>query len=152
MKSSKQTIFNDIEEDNGLLVSSQRSASSKNSSGLSRSPNGGVSNKESFLAPSESYVMLSAPHSNNNLSSERGSIDGNVDERKQADWSYRLKIANRLFEIMSSRSEIEHPMCYECTDMLLDSLKKQLSEASKERDYYIDFLKKVSLSVISDAE
>jgi beclin 1 len=128
---------------------------SKNSSGLSRPPNRGISNKESFLAPSESYVVLSrsqvASHSNNNLSLERGSLDGNVDEKK-ADWSHRIKVANRLFDIMSSRSEIEHPMCYECTEILTDSLKKQLSDASKERDCYIDFLKKVNESVISDSE
>ncbi|RIA80362.1 beclin-1 [Glomus cerebriforme] len=158
IKSSEKIDFNDIEEDNGLPLSkrNQRTGSfSKNSSGLSRSPIGGISNKESFLA-SESYVMLPrsqvASHSNNNLSTERGSLDGNVDDRKKADWSYRIKIANRLFDIMSSRSEIEHPMCYECTDMLVDKLKKQLSDASKERDCYIDFLKKVNGSVISDTE
>ncbi|CAG8590992.1 4623_t:CDS:2 [Racocetra fulgida] len=66
--------------------------------------------------------------------------------------SYRLKVANRLFDLMSSRSEIDHPMCQECTDMLLDSLSKQLSDASRERDCYIDFLKKVNVSIISDAE
>ncbi|CAB4469606.1 APG6-domain-containing protein [Rhizophagus irregularis] len=159
IRSSKQTIFNDIEEDDNELPvskSNQRSvSSSKNSSGLSRSPNGGISNKESFLPPSESYVVLSrsqvASHSNNNLSPERGPLDGNVDEKK-ASLSHRIKVANRLFDIMSSRSEIEHPMCYECTEILLDSLKKQLSDASKERDCYIDFLKKVNESVISDSE
>ncbi|CAG8558310.1 10002_t:CDS:2, partial [Funneliformis mosseae] len=62
------------------------------------------------------------------------------------DWSNRLKIANRLFDVMSSRSEIEHPMCHECTDMLLDSLKKSLADASKERDCYIDFHKKVNVN------
>lgn len=139
-----------------MSKSNQRSvSSSKNSSGLSRSPNGGISNKESFLPPSESYVVLSrsqvASHSNNNLSPERGPLDGNVDEKK-ASLSHRIKVANRLFDIMSSRSEIEHPMCYECTEILLDSLKKQLSDASKERDCYIDFLKKVNESVISDSE
>ncbi|GBC03299.1 hypothetical protein RclHR1_05060002 [Rhizophagus clarus] len=158
IRASKQTIFNDIDEDDNELLASrsnQRSiSSSKNSSGLSRPPNGGISNKESFLAPSESYVVLSrsqvTSHSNNNLSLERGPLNGN--DEKKADWSHRIKVANRLFDIMSSRSEIEHPMCYECTDILIDSLKKQLSDASKERDCYIDFLKKVNESVISDSE
>lgn len=92
-----------------------------------------------------------ASHSNNSLSPERGPLDGNVDEKK-ADWNHRIKVANRLFDIMSSRSEIEHPMCYECTEILFNSLKKQLSDASKERDCYIDFFKKVNESVISDSE
>ncbi|CAI2165079.1 18695_t:CDS:2 [Funneliformis geosporum] len=155
-KSSKQDIFNDYEDDE-LPASNLRSvSSSKNPSGLSRSPNGNISNKESFLAPSESYVMLSrsqvASHHNDHSLPERNSLDGKAEERRKADWSNRLKIANRLFDFMSSRSDIEHPMCHECTDMLLDSLKKHLADASKERDCYIDFHKKVNVSVISDTE
>ncbi|CAG8513138.1 6371_t:CDS:2 [Scutellospora calospora] len=153
-KSSKQAIFNNIDQ-NGILVPNKRSGSSKNL-GLSRSPNRDISTKESFLLPSESYVMLSrsqvAQPLNNQVSPEHGTIDTNNDDRQRASISYRLKVANRLFDLMSSRSEIDHPMCQECTDMLLDSLSKQLTDASRERDCYIDFLKKINVSVISDAE
>ncbi|CAH1768278.1 6027_t:CDS:2, partial [Entrophospora sp. SA101] len=40
-------------------------------------------------------------------------------------------------------SELSHPMCQEYTEMLLDSLGKQLTDTSKEHDCYKDFLKKI---------
>ncbi|CAG8725660.1 13853_t:CDS:2, partial [Cetraspora pellucida] len=142
-RNSKQS--NNIDQ-NGISVPRKRSGS-KNL-GLSRSPSREISTKESFLLPSESYVMLSrsqvAQPLNNQVSPEHGTIDTNSDDRQRASLSYRLKVANRLFDLMSSRSEIDHPMCQECTDMLLDSLSKQLSDASRERDCYIDFLKKIN--------
>ncbi|CAG8584744.1 8705_t:CDS:2, partial [Acaulospora morrowiae] len=149
-KSSKQDT-----EQNGIQAAGRHSISSRNQATL-RPPNGIISNKESFLAPSESYVVLSRsqvyPPQNVQLSSERGNNDMNVDDRQRASISYRLKVANRLFDIMSSKSEINHPMCQECTDMLQDSLGKQLMDASRERDCYIDFLKKVNVNLISDEE
>ncbi|RIB05366.1 autophagy protein Apg6-domain-containing protein, partial [Gigaspora rosea] len=65
---------------------------------------------------------------NNQVSSEHGTIDANNDDRQRASISYRLK---------------NHPMCQGCTDMLLDSLGKQLSDASKERDSAIKTLKEI---------
>ncbi|CAG8582153.1 6225_t:CDS:2 [Ambispora gerdemannii] len=144
-----QQISHAFESNNNSLA--KRSNTTTHNYGLSRSPT--INNKESFLGPSESYVMLSrsqvAPPLN---SSNELSIDVNVDDRQRASLSYRLKLARRLFDLMSSRSEIDHPICQECTDMLLESLNKQLSDASKERDCYIDFLKKVNSNVISDAK
>ncbi|KAF7729025.1 autophagy protein 6 [Apophysomyces ossiformis] len=66
--------------------------------------------------------------------------------------SHRLKVANRLFDVMSSKSSVDHPMCQECTDMLLESLERQLDDVSRERDCYIDFLKKVKDSRINMQE
>ncbi|CAG8458082.1 10210_t:CDS:2 [Paraglomus brasilianum] len=110
-------------------------------------------NKESYLGPSESYVVLSrsqiAPLSQPSLplsSSDATSTD------QRTSLSYRLKVTSRLLDIMSQRSEITHPICVECTDMLLDSLSKQLSDASKEKECYVDFLKKINSSLISDEE
>ncbi|KAI9308942.1 Atg6/Beclin [Cunninghamella echinulata] len=56
--------------------------------------------------------------------------------------SHRLKVATRLFDVMSSKSNVDHPMCQECTDMMLEYLEKQLDDVGKERDCYLDFLKK----------
>jgi beclin 1 len=53
---------------------------------------------------------------------------------------------------MSAKSDIDHPMCQECTDILLESLRRQLDDVSRERDCYIEFLKKVSESKIDPAE
>jgi beclin len=53
----------------------------------------------------------------------------------------------RLFEILSARSDIDHPVCTECTSMLVDGLQKRLDSATKERDAYVGFLKQVNASL-----
>lgn len=50
---------------------------------------------------------------------------------------------NRLFEILSARSDIDHPICVECTEMLVDGLQKKLDITSRERDAYVRHLKDV---------
>lgn len=58
--------------------------------------------------------------------------------------SHQIESTTRLFEILSSRSDIDHPICTECTDLLLSSLQARLSAATKERDAYIAFLKNLN--------
>ena len=58
--------------------------------------------------------------------------------------SHQIEFTTRLFEILSSRSDIDHPICTECTDLLLSSLKSRLSASTKERDAYITFLKSLT--------
>lgn len=50
---------------------------------------------------------------------------------------------NRLFEILSSRSDVDHPICVDCTDMLVDGFQKKLEASTRERDAYIHYLKDV---------
>jgi beclin 1 len=45
--------------------------------------------------------------------------------------------------LISSRTDIDHPLCAECTQVLLTSLNRQLEETKKERDGYIAFEKEV---------
>ncbi|KAG8931330.1 autophagy protein 6 [Tulasnella sp. 419] len=52
---------------------------------------------------------------------------------------HKLSSALRLFTLLSSRTELDHPLCAECTHVLLDQLQKQLEETKKERDGYIAF-------------
>ncbi|KAH6990847.1 autophagy protein Apg6-domain-containing protein [Ilyonectria sp. MPI-CAGE-AT-0026] len=59
---------------------------------------------------------------------------------------------NRLFEILSARSDIDHPICVECTDMLVEGLQKKLDVASKERDAYVRHLKEVKADQPSEEE
>lgn len=60
--------------------------------------------------------------------------------------------AARLFEIVSARSDIDHPICVECTDMLVDGLQKRLAGSTKERDAYISFLRTLNASVPTTEE
>ncbi|KAF9478809.1 beclin 1 protein [Pholiota conissans] len=57
--------------------------------------------------------------------------------------SHHLRSTTRLFNILSARTEIDHPLCAECTQILLTTLQRKLDETKKERDGYIAFEKEV---------
>ncbi|KAI1320981.1 APG6-domain-containing protein [Xylariaceae sp. FL0255] len=64
---------------------------------------------------------------------------------------------NKLFEILSARSDVDHPICVECTEMLVDGLQKRLESTARERDAYAGFLKEVQADIpteddIADSE
>lgn len=153
-------------------------------SSLSPSRSGYDNNKkrDSYPAPSESFVVLTHPETNANtpptipstsktfkLSTNKNSRTFNSDmatlqatnpiitsantvETPPSGWSERLKVANRLFEIMSSKSSVDHPMCQECVDLFIELLREQMNDVSTERDCYIEFLKKVKDSRVTKEE
>jgi beclin 1 len=55
--------------------------------------------------------------------------------------SHHLRLTARLFNLLSSRTDIDHPLCAECTQTLLSTLQKQLEETKKERDGYLAYEK-----------
>jgi beclin 1 len=57
--------------------------------------------------------------------------------------SRHLRSTMRLFGLLTTRTDIDHPLCAECTQILLSSLQRQLDETKKERDGYIAFEKEV---------
>ena len=53
-----------------------------------------------------------------------------------------MKVTSQLFDIMSGQSTIDHPLCEECTDTLLDQLDQQLKITDDElKDYKVFFEK-----------
>lgn len=50
---------------------------------------------------------------------------------------------SRLFEILSARSDIDHPICVDCADMLVEGFHKKLQTATKERDAYVKQLRQI---------
>ena len=66
--------------------------------------------------------------------------------------SHQIESTTRLFEILSSRSDIDHPICTECTDDLLLQLQNRLNASTKERDAYITFLKTLNNTIPSSSE
>lgn len=78
-----------------------------------------------------------------------GKFKGDSEEKPL---SHQLETTARLFEILSSRSDIDHPICVECTKLLIDGLKKRHENATRERDAYVDFLKKVNDEIPTDEE
>ncbi|CAJ2500267.1 Uu.00g031200.m01.CDS01 [Anthostomella pinea] len=59
---------------------------------------------------------------------------------------------NKLFEILSARSDIDHPVCFECTDMLVEGLQKRLESTARERDAYAGFLKQVQSDIPNEED
>lgn len=75
-------------------------------------------------------------------------------QTQQEDVSYsdQVEKTTRLFEVISARSDIDHPICVECTEMLVEALQKRLTGATKERDAYISFLRNLNASVPTTEE
>ena len=57
--------------------------------------------------------------------------------------SHHLESTARIFKLLSSRTDLDHPICAECTHLLIATLSKQFEETKKERDGYIAFEKEI---------
>ena len=66
--------------------------------------------------------------------------------------SQQVEATVRLFEILSARSDIDHPVCSECTELLLDEMQKRQASVIRERDAYVQFLKHAQHDIPSDEE
>jgi beclin len=53
--------------------------------------------------------------------------------------SHHLRSTQHLLNLISSRTDVDHPLCAECTHILLSALTRQLDETKKERDGYVAF-------------
>jgi beclin 1 len=60
-----------------------------------------------------------------------------------------LNSAEHMFEVLSARSDIDHPLCLECADLLVDGLQRRLNRAVRERDAYVEFLRQANADVPS---
>ncbi|KAF2132718.1 APG6-domain-containing protein [Dothidotthia symphoricarpi CBS 119687] len=84
--------------------------------------------------------------------SRRASITGGSGTAGGASMADGLETTNRMFEILSARSDIDHPICVECTELLVDGLQKRLGVATRERDAYVDYLRRANTDVPSADE
>lgn len=66
-----------------------------------------------------------------------------VTHRSTSPLSSKVKSTAKLFSLLSTRTDIDHPLCTECTDSLLKSLSEQLKDTMRERDGYIAFEKEL---------
>jgi beclin 1 len=110
--------------------------------------------------PAMSYIMLSesqfGPSSPEEPSpSKKAPPQKEAVPLKQSDsinLSAEMERSLRLWDILSSRSDIDHPICSECTDLLLTGLQQRQITANRERQAYSDFLKKAKEGVPSEEE
>lgn len=69
-------------------------------------------------------------------------MDPNHPERTSALHDYN--VSSLLFDLVSQTSDVDHPLCEECTDLLLDKLDEELRNAateSRERKEFLDNFK-----------
>ncbi|KAF9793187.1 APG6-domain-containing protein [Thelephora terrestris] len=105
--------------------------------------------------PSESFVLLQdsiVRHTpTSHTTTGKGSLPIKTNEPQADDSSFHkptpisqhIRSTQRLMNLISSRTDVDHPLCAECTHLLLTALTKQLDETKKERDGYIAFEKEV---------
>lgn len=94
----------------------------------------------SFIEVTESQIMPSEEAyqaENNNPAASKDQNSSNQDIAL----SWQLHRQERLFAILSAHSDIDHPICVECSSLLLASLNSKLAAATRERDAYASFLK-----------
>jgi beclin 1 len=82
----------------------------------------------------------------------RASVAGSSSTAGGTSMADGLETTNRMFEILSARSDIDHPICVECTELLVDGLQKRLGVATRERDAYVDYLRRANTDVPSAEE
>jgi beclin 1 len=108
-------------------------------------------------SPSPAPVRSSdgtAPNDNTPPSdpTRRASVAGVSGTAGGASMADGLETTNRMFEILSARSDIDHPICVECTELLVDGLQKRLGVATRERDAYVDYLRRANTDVPSSED
>ena len=108
----------------------------------------------SFVMLTESQVTPPLPVITNGsakASAKQKTQQPPSDESKKQ-LSLQIESTTRLFEILSARSDIDHPICTECTELLLNGLQARLAASTKERDAYIAFLKELNNNIPTASE
>ncbi|OBZ70554.1 Beclin-1 [Grifola frondosa] len=96
--------------------------------------------------PSPSHAKkpsLSKSRNSNAPAAASASMQEEATHPNPSPLSHHLRSTLRLFNLLSSRTDLDHPLCSECSHILLQSLTRQLEETKKERDGYIAFEKEV---------
>ncbi|KAB5549816.1 autophagy protein Apg6-domain-containing protein [Coniochaeta sp. 2T2.1] len=154
---ARRLLLEQVSKDAGPATFKRNSGTSRNGPGLRDS------SAMSFVLLSDSQV---APPPNHNSPSSLSRRNDNAHSRLQPvddgspqdgddddpSKSYEMERITKLFEILSARSDIDHPICVECTDLLVEEMQKKLDTASRERDAYVSYLKQIQSSTLTDDE
>lgn len=106
----------------------------------------------SFIMLDEDSQVLESPSKPPPRTERKPSVSAQDDHNKGYAFGSRMDAADQIFEILSARSDIDHPICIDCTDLLIDTLQKRLATANKDRDLYVDFLRQANADIPTDEE
>jgi len=93
--------------------------------------------------PTESFVVLSTTSTSNVLTAE--SVN-------RASLSFRLKVVKKIFDIISGKNEIDHPLCNDCAKILNEKLKQNLDKIKKEIVSYQSYYDQLRLNIRNSPE
>lgn len=99
----------------------------------------------SFIEITQSQVALPdrGPSTRRKKSLTRETSEGAEEDEEDHGMSKEVNKTENLFSTLSSHSDIDHPICAECTSMLLTAFNARLGSANRERDAYASFFKSV---------
>lgn len=106
---------------------------------------------ESQVAPPRSSAPKEQPTPRQRRRSSVSGGGGQAPDGRSAQ-PHQAERINKLFEILSARSDIDHPVCIECTDMLVDGLQKRLEGTVRERNLFAEYLKQVQSDIPSEED
>ncbi|XP_015245989.1 beclin-1 isoform X2 [Cyprinodon tularosa] len=131
------------------LVTVTPSSKQTDSSGGEAAPETFVENKQDGV--SRKYIppaRMMSTESANSFTLIGDASDGGTMENL----SRRLKVTSDLFDIMSGQTDVDHPLCEECTDTLLDHLDTQLNITENECQNYKQCLELLSNLQVEEEE
>ncbi|GLV42255.1 Autophagy-related 6 [Carabus blaptoides fortunei] len=70
-----------------------------------------------------------------------------VDDGEMESLSHKMRITADLFDTLACNSDIDHPLCDECTDSLLEMMEQQLKLTQHEYNDYNEYLKRLECDV-----
>ncbi|KAF1819023.1 APG6-domain-containing protein [Dissoconium aciculare CBS 342.82] len=135
----RQALYDDVSKDAGApLHKRQISAGQKMSSSKSRTD-------MSYILLGDSQMITPDQSKGNGSNAGNRTLRKTADHASPADGqtslSQNMETAIRLFEVLSSRSDIDHPVCSDCTELLLENFQRRQADVIRERDAYAEFVR-----------
>ena len=113
-------------------------------SAVQKIPNATISSRTPSSVPRRGQTASnSALNDVPNVTLSPASSDHQSSSKTPSTSANNLHSIVRLFTLISSRSDIDHPLCSECTSTLIEDLERKLSGTKRERDGYLAFEKDV---------
>eukprot|EP00833_Pecoramyces_ruminatium_P008960 jgi/Orpsp1_1/1182992/evm.model.c7180000083412.1 len=130
-----------------LALLSEKSLDDEMSKNVKSNINNQIHNPRLTLIekPTDSFVVLSTTAGGSN------SLTNN-EIANRSSLNYRLKVVNNIFDIISGKNEIDHPLCNDCAKILYEKLKEQLEKIKKENIFYQSYYNQFISNIESNEE
>ncbi|AMD19611.1 HCL540Cp [Eremothecium sinecaudum] len=94
----------------------------------------------SVVSPAESYVFLNANEGSAMPTRAVAEEAEDEDDDSSKTLSSNIQNLSNIFNILSSKSNVDYPICQVCCELLIQKLKKEYEEAVKKRNSYSEFV------------